>query len=678
MKSMTRACFLLGVLALAPSLETAEAQSCGSPPSGNLGGGRYQEWCLYTVRGKLVDLGGGRMRCDCSSSGSSSGYSSANNTYTPLVEEFLKFWFGLDANNRAAQERKKTMLRELEAQREQARRNQQAAQAARLDAILQRLLSGDLVLKGGAGGEELRLKLGGEKRPLGMEVYQHPNDGKPRMGISGLSGINLDNETPTTTSARLTLKMGDEATRSLQSAPAGPAPAANMAELSAADKPASATAVDELAKAISQLSPEEQQKLVAALRGDPAPTSSPTPKTAADAELSVKLSGAQVEADAVKAAADSGASPESLKTQAEQQFNHLQQVSAKPDGEAGPAASLDAARTPVPESSSLTPPAGGDGCRMPGTSDASVVDLRCTRATAKVVSGASQPLATEMRFYAPMDTGHPLFLPSLPSEGHALVGGTTWTYGFAWPHTKCGEECRRQVGAKLEQQLNLFCSSQKDRQGCVQAGLPFTPELYDLVVSMGSSHSAIEDLATRVLFDGASYGEFSRRHKEIFAALKGRSLETLDCHSNGAMLCLAALRSGDVQAKTVRLFGPQLNPEAARRWQEFAANTGAKIEIYINNGDPVPSASWKQPTPQTAAGTAATAVWLSNPVTGPAAFADALFAVYVDSKISIMDYTLRDYGFQVTRAHPTDGGCTGSPSIACHSMKLYESLVSGK
>jgi hypothetical protein len=272
------------------------------------------------------------------------------------------------------------------------------------------------------------------------------------------------------------------------------------------------------------------------------------------------------------------------------------------------------------------------------------------------------------------DGGHPIDAPGSPPVGlHGLVGGTTWTYGFRRPQVKCEEKCRNDMKRNLESQLTLFCSSQSDPKKCLADGLPFTPEMYDMAVSMGSSHAAIEDLATRVLFDGASFGEFSRKNKEIFASLKGRQFDTLDCHSNGALLCLAALRSGDTQAKEVRLFGPQMSPEAAKRWQEYAANTNTTIKIYINNGDPIPALSWKQPTPQTPAGKAATAAWLNNPVTGPATFADALFHTYFDSKTGAMDATLRNYGFDVTRSK-----CMDAPDFGCHSMKLYERQLKEK
>ncbi|MFN0315732.1 MAG: hypothetical protein ACKVQA_11930 [Burkholderiales bacterium] len=280
--------------------------------------------------------------------------------------------------------------------------------------------------------------------------------------------------------------------------------------------------------------------------------------------------------------------------------------------------------------------------------------------------------ALQTRTLIPMaGGGHPIDAPGAPPLSlRGLVGGTTWTYGFRRPYVKCEKKCQDGMKRNLEGQLTLFCSSQRNPKACLAAGLPFTPDMYDLVVSMGSSHSAIEDLATRVLFDGATFGEFSRQNKEIFASLKGREFATLDCHSNGALVCLAALRSGDTHAKEVRLFGPQMNPEAAKRWQEYAANTNTTIKIYINNGDPVTAISWKQPAPQGPIEKAFTAAWLSSPATGPAAFAEALFHTYADSKTGVMDKTLKEYGFEVTRS-----SCKDLPNIDCHSMTLYETKV---
>ncbi|HUS18265.1 MAG TPA: hypothetical protein VMZ25_01325 [Terriglobales bacterium] len=666
--------------------------------------------------------GGGKCVMPASSSSSSSStYSTASNPYQPMVDGLLQWIFSTNNNAAQAKQRREAMMRELAAQREQARRNQQVAQAQRLDAIMQRLMGdSDLILKGMGNTDGLRLKLG-EKRPLGMEVYQHPNDGKKRMGISGLSGINLDNETPTTTRAQLTLKLGDDATRSLQSPPPPATPPADPGKDPAAAEPTRAeqneakSQIDDLARTISQLSPEEQQKLLAALQKSDAAAASPTPEPAPsgsapdpNAGLSLKLSGARSEAEKLQAAAASDASPEQLKTQAEDQFRNLQGITADPikigqspelgipapPGQASPGTSVPPPPTPT---AARAPQASQPDCSRLGSADPSVVDLRCARTNVPSLPGVSrasgpasgvtrnnvEPVSPTLlaefssgTFSPLLENGSPIFNARPPeSQLHGLVGGTTWTYGFRWPQAHCDEECRKSMKPQLDRQLALFCQSQQDPPACIKAGLPFTPELYDLVVSMGSSHAAIEDLATRVLFDGATYGEFSRQHKEIFASLKGRDFAQLDCHSNGAMLCLAALRSGDTHAKEVRLFGPQMNPEAAQRWQEYAANTGTTIKVYINNGDPIPAASWKQPTPQTPAGVAATAVWLTNPVTGPAAFSDALFYTFLDSKVPLMDNALKNYGFEVKRFANDDPGCTGAPSIGCHSMKLYEKHV---
>ncbi|HUQ49077.1 MAG TPA: hypothetical protein VM056_00025 [Terriglobales bacterium] len=406
---MTPAKFFHALVLIIVVLPTgiAFANSCPAPPSGNLGRGRYQEWCLQTARGKLIDLGGGNMRCDCGSGSSASAYSTTNNPYTPLVEEFLKFWFMPNSNNKAAQQRKEAMMRELEAQREQARRNQQQAQAARLDSILQRLTAGDMALKGIGDSGGLRLKLG-EKRPLGMEVYQHPNDGKKRMGISGLSGINLDNETPTTTRAQLTLKMGDDATRSLQTSSAPPPAATTVAPEPVADPPSSAETnaqqqeVDELARAISQLTPAEQQRLLAAMRAaadDTPAAAASSPDAAAAAPnpgLALKLSGAQTEADALRAAAaDPNASPEELSKKASDRFRNLQGVTAEPVKIGQSDSPASAAPPPGPPDPALVERSSGQSsepdCGRPGTSDVSTVDLRCAKRPLVVDPAKVQP-----------------------------------------------------------------------------------------------------------------------------------------------------------------------------------------------------------------------------------------------------------------------------------------------
>ncbi len=288
----------------------------------------------------------------------------------------------------------------------------------------------------------------------------------------------------------------------------------------------------------------------------------------------------------------------------------------------------------------------------------------------------------QTRKFEPLnDGGHPIDSPEakLQLGYHGIVGGTSWTFGFKRPPKNCSETCRKRFKADLQEQLELYCSNlggkkpaqEARRLQCIKDGLPFMADDYDFAVSMASSHSFFDDLFSRVLFDSASLGKFTQEHKEVFANLTGRQFDTLDCHSNGAMICLAALESPDVKttAKVVRLFGPQITPEAAEHWKKLAKK-GVKIEIYINNGDPVPSLAWQQPVPKTAIPKALTTVWFANPVTGTATLAKALFNTYLDSKNQHMDATLRSYGFNVTRLP-----CLDSTNLNCHSMQAYESKM---
>jgi hypothetical protein len=134
------------------------------------------------------------------------------------------------------------------------------------------------------------------------------------------------------------------------------------------------------------------------------------------------------------------------------------------------------------------------------------------------------------------------------------------------------------------------------------------------------------------------------------------------------MLCLAALRSCDVTANEVRLFGPQINAEAAHRWSEFARDTGTRVRIFINYGDPVPAAAWAQPPIATPVQKAATLAIMTNPVLGPAKLASAAAAIISDARNGDMDRLLAMYGLSVTRWE-----CSKTlPKVECHEMQAYE------
>ena len=294
--------------------------------------------------------------------------------------------------------------------------------------------------------------------------------------------------------------------------------------------------------------------------------------------------------------------------------------------------------------------------------------------TTQMPSSAGTLFASQTERPEPMNDGGKLASESTAATiKHGLVGGTTWTFGFKRPSANCSVECKAEVDRQMYSQFLKYCAQQSDPQKCVKDGMPFTPDLYDMVVSMGSYNTAIEDLATRVLFDSVTYGEFSRTHAVMFASLKGRSFDTLDCHSNGAMLCLAALRSGDTTAKEVRLFGPQINPAAARIWQDLAIQKGIKITVHINSGDPVPAASWALGAPEKPLTNAGNKLWLVGKVANPATWSKALFYTLLDSTTGAVGEDLYNYGFHVVR-----DDCKPTPSIACHSMKLYESKLANR
>ncbi len=284
---------------------------------------------------------------------------------------------------------------------------------------------------------------------------------------------------------------------------------------------------------------------------------------------------------------------------------------------------------------------------------------------------AADYYSTDWSLYTPLnDGGYPIDY----SRGiHGLVGGTTWTYGFKRPFAKCDVKCEAEIDRTLSAQLASYCSKQDDTKKCLADGLPFTPDLYDVVISMASYNTALDDLATRVVFDGATFGEFSRRNQKMFAGLTGMDFDVLDCHSNGAMLCLAALRNPETKttAKKVRLFGPQINPEAALRWQEYAARTDTIIEVYINEGDPIPAISWKQPIPEKFDGLdeQTERIWKHTKQNLGTFVKEAASNVFMDATLGVMDPTLEGYGFKVFRSK-----CSRIVSLDCHAMTRYEQV----
>ncbi|MGB5014642.1 MAG: hypothetical protein WBO68_11510 [Pyrinomonadaceae bacterium] len=274
--------------------------------------------------------------------------------------------------------------------------------------------------------------------------------------------------------------------------------------------------------------------------------------------------------------------------------------------------------------------------------------------------------------FEPMNSGGKVVDTSRPpTDGHGLVGGTTWTYGFKHPMGDCDAACKELMRRKVYAQHLKYCSAQPDPEACIKEGPPFTPDLYTFVTSMASYNTPLKDLSERVAFDSVTYGEFSRQHQEIFKDLKGKNFETLDCHSNGAMLCLAALRSGDTKAREVRLFGPQINETSAKIWYEYARKNNVKVTVFINNGDPVPAVSWAFASPPMSMGKTVDTAWVKDRSTDPDFVVDAIYQSVNDRTTGSMTSALGRYGLQVIRF---DCKLELNP-LNCHAMTKYEKNV---
>jgi hypothetical protein len=189
----------------------------------------------------------------------------------------------------------------------------------------------------------------------------------------------------------------------------------------------------------------------------------------------------------------------------------------------------------------------------------------------------------------------------------ALVGGTTWKHLAGRP-SHCDAECEKKFREFLARQQVLEAEAAHSSiygqtigrfldalSGGSSSDPIFSPQSseyvdshrYRYVISMAASTSAPADLLERVLLDNVTVGEFSRKNASAYRNLKGRKFDRLDCHSNGAVLCLAALRNCDAVAREVRLFGPQINKWAATEWLQLVQK-GLRLKIYINERDPVP------------------------------------------------------------------------------------------
>jgi hypothetical protein len=166
-------------------------------------------------------------------------------------------------------------------------------------------------------------------------------------------------------------------------------------------------------------------------------------------------------------------------------------------------------------------------------------------------------------------------------SGSALIGGTTWITGF---------NIQSADSALAAKEHEMMAAQMKLAGKQYSDGVDF--KRYNFVLGIAAYTTPFLDLASRVVFDEFSNGKFSAAEQAAYNSLKGRQFDELACHSNGAMVCLAALENKDVMATRVTLYGPQLTVESLKLWDEFVrSGRVASVQIFINRSDPVPPVS---------------------------------------------------------------------------------------
>ena len=170
---------------------------------------------------------------------------------------------------------------------------------------------------------------------------------------------------------------------------------------------------------------------------------------------------------------------------------------------------------------------------------------------------------------------HPTYIPT----HNALIGGTGWIVGYNIPEPNSAMiATAHQMIARQEQLAGHTYSDAINFQK------------YNFVLGIAAETSFFLDLVTRVISgDELTNGQYSIDTQPGYAAMAGRSYDQLSCHSNGAMLCLAALRNHDITATHVTLYGPQITPSALREWDQIVRSGQVKsVTVVINESDPVP------------------------------------------------------------------------------------------
>jgi hypothetical protein len=153
---------------------------------------------------------------------------------------------------------------------------------------------------------------------------------------------------------------------------------------------------------------------------------------------------------------------------------------------------------------------------------------------------------------------------------------------IVYAHREAGEPAQRMCAA-IKQQARV---AHKDYSAGVDCGR------YNFVLGMANSLDLWTDLINRVAFDDLTNGRFSSQEQLLYEKLRGKQFDELGCHSNGAMLCLAALENRDIQAHNVVLYGPEVTRESLEMWNKLVQDGRVKsVKVFLNENDPVPGAA---------------------------------------------------------------------------------------
>jgi hypothetical protein len=226
-------------------------------------------------------------------------------------------------------------------------------------------------------------------------------------------------------------------------------------------------------------------------------------------------------------------------------------------------------------------------------------------------------------------------------SGNGLVGGTKWLLGYNVQTTDPAVVARAREMLKKQMEL---------------AGVQYDEKIdfdrYNFVLGIAISTKAFIDLPSRVLLDQFLNGQFTADQQTAYASLKGRSFNELACHSNGAMICLAALARKDVTAKHVVLYGPQITPDSLRMWDQLVrSGQVGSVEMRVNQGDLVPPLSFL----------------LSN----PAAVLDVVFHPFLSVPLFIPGVLNKAVKAFAPSIEIKTASCSAIPNLNCHEMAVY-------